>query len=121
MNSELEEKLALLIICRGDRFANSYGLIKVLWSFFNFSSDDLHKIIKRVEAKGLVTKEVIDQMGYYELSVSGRRFVNENHESTIEVLKQNFPKRIEMLESFYSCMLDRASETLANNSSKRDA
>jgi hypothetical protein len=98
MSTLQNNSLALMIIEKGESFASSYDLCKML--AWKFKVINCHEIIKYLIDSNYITAEYTNSIGKFKLTDLGKKFVQENRNETIEKLRQSYPEELIIINSF---------------------
>ena len=97
MTEQMEDVLALSLINKGGKFANSFGLCKVLSLFFQLIHCSV--IVKRISSQKYIETNSIDGIEYFTISSIGKIMLEQEGEKSIEQIKKIFPERSDTLDS----------------------
>jgi hypothetical protein len=98
MNTLETNILALLIIEKGDSFANSYNLCKTL--SWKFKTINCHEIINDLISRDYITAEYTNGIGEFKLTNLGEKLIKENRNGTIKKLREAYPEELKIIDSF---------------------
>lgn len=97
MKVSIEEKLALLLINKGEPFANSYRIIKMFeWIFKIMNCADVLKALREGQ---LVDYDLINGIHHYTLTAAGENLILNNKGATIDELKKTYPQSLEIINN----------------------